>query len=84
VADAYVRVERGLAADKLDAEAVASLKAAADRVDDPGLADLRTAALGVASAKDIAAARTAMKALSDALVHAADLGPATAPVRGQP
>jgi len=84
VADAYLRVEKSLAADQLDPDAGASLRAAAERLDDPERKDLRAAALDVASATDLAAARSALKALSETLVRATDASspPATAPAGG--
>jgi RND family efflux transporter MFP subunit len=86
VTAAYLRVEKGLASDKLDAEAVAALRAAAERAVDPALADLRTAAHGVTSAGDLTASRVALKALSESLIRTTDAAasPTTAPAGGQP
>ena len=78
VADAYLRVEKGLAADRLDADAGAALRAAGERLDDPSQESLRAAALDVASATDLTAARSALKTLSEALVRATDTVAGTA------
>jgi RND family efflux transporter MFP subunit len=69
---AYLVVEKSLSADKLDPEAARSLRAAAEGLVDPERADLRRAALDVASANDLDVARSAFKALSEALIRAAD------------
>ena len=81
VVDAYLTVERGLAADTLDPAGIASLRAAGGALVDPAQSDLRRAALDVASATDVTAARASLKALSEAVIRATDT-PTTAPVPG--
>ena len=78
VANAYLKVEQGLAADRLDPDAAASLRAAAEGLTDPTRKNLRTAALDVASAADLTAARSALKTLSEALARATDAPSAAA------
>ena len=82
VANAYLKVEKGLAADRLDPGAAASLRAAAEGLTDPTRKNLRTAALDVASAADLTAARSALRTLSEALARAADAS--SAPAGGRP
>lgn len=70
--DAYLRVEESLAADKLDADAIAALRTAAEKLPDTKFTSLQSSALAVASAADLATARTALMPLSEALLQASE------------
>ena len=77
VTAAYLKVTAGLTSDRLDASAVDALRTAAERLNDPQMAEVKTTALAVASAGDVAKTRAALIPLSEALLRALDSGPTT-------
>jgi hypothetical protein len=70
VVQQYLIVSKGLAADKLDANAVRALKANADKLPGDKYTSLRQAASSLSEAKDIEAARIAFKTMSAEAIHA--------------
>ena len=77
VLNAYLRVGAALAADKVDADADASLRVAAGGLSDPARADLMATSLAVAAAPDLISARSAFGSLSEAIIRAS--GPVPPP-----
>jgi len=77
--NAYLRLEEGLVADRLDKQAQTTLKAAAQLLTQPEFTQLRSASLAVASAPDIARARVTLETLSETLLKAVRDLPATRP-----
>ena len=77
VSAAYLNVTVGLTSDRLDTSAVDALRTAAEKLHDPQLAEVKSAALAVASASDVAKTRVALIPLSEALLRALDSGPTT-------
>ena len=65
---AYLDIERAMNADKLNASAVAALKAASDQLPDDKYSRLKRAAGKLSDAKDLTSARAAFKPLSNDLV----------------
>jgi RND family efflux transporter MFP subunit len=70
VVSAYLDIEKGMAADQLDAAAVVRLKGAADKLPASKFAALRESASSLAQAKDLAAARAAYQVVSAQLIAA--------------
>ena len=69
-AKAYLDVERGMDADKLDTAAVAALTSAADRLAADKYPALKESAAKLADAKDLKSARTSFKSVSTDLLKA--------------
>ncbi len=67
---AYLNVERSLAADKLDVQTIGSLKAEADKLQGDQYAALRQGAGPLAESKDIKVARAAFRAVSAEVIRA--------------
>ncbi|MGN6504861.1 MAG: efflux RND transporter periplasmic adaptor subunit, partial [Tepidisphaeraceae bacterium] len=74
---AYLNTTAGLTSNRLDTSAIDALRTAAEKLNEPQLAEVKSAALAVASAGDVAKTRVALIPLSEALLRALDSGPAT-------
>ncbi|HSV13448.1 MAG TPA: efflux RND transporter periplasmic adaptor subunit [Tepidisphaeraceae bacterium] len=68
VIDAYLKIEQGLDADKIDANATAAIKRAADLLTGDRYVSLRQASDRLATAADLTTAREAFKNATDALI----------------
>jgi Cu(I)/Ag(I) efflux system membrane fusion protein/cobalt-zinc-cadmium efflux system membrane fusion protein len=66
----YLKVEKSLNSDKLDADAIKALSSDVNKLPADQYAPLRTSATKLANAKDLAAARDAFHVLSDRLIQA--------------